>query len=229
MNGNKALDITIIETKAEEVGKQALATLDVTTSRIAVIDNESMDFAGKLRKKCAEVIKNIKGEFEEQRKLADQLHKAVTAKINERIAPYVEFDTYLKEQVKGYLRQLEEIRQAEEQRVREELRKKEEERKLNEAIQAELEGNPEEAEAILQEETVIVPPVVKMEMPKVDKRQYRVIPRARVTNKMALIRFIAANPALADLLDVNQSVINNKAKAMGKEINNIPGLSYYEE
>ena len=113
--------------------------------------------------------------------------------------------------------------------MREVARKQEEERRLAEALEAEKEGNVEEAQAILEEEMFVPPPVVKVDVPKVDNRKYRTIPRARCIDKMKLIRFVAQNPALADLLDYNSSVGNNKAKSMGKEINNIPGLSYYEE
>jgi hypothetical protein len=72
-------------------------------------------------------------------------------------------------------------------------------------------------------------PIVRPDVPKVDNRRYRITPKARCVDKMKLIKFVAMNPALADLLDINQSAINNKAKSMGKEINNIPGLEYYEE
>jgi hypothetical protein len=155
--------------------------------------------------------------------------RAITGKWKEIKAPLEEADAYLTGQVKGYLRKLEEIRQAEEHRLREEARKQEEERRLAEALQAEQEGNKEEAQAILEEEVYIPPPVVKINAPKVDNRKYRTIPRAKCIDKMKLIRFVANNPALADLLDFNQSVGNTKAKSMGKELNNIPGLEYYEE
>ena len=212
---------TEVETRALAIPKKARL--------VVVTDNDSMTLADNTKGAIKEMLKEIDSVFKPMADKAFQAHRSITGKWKEVRAPLEEADQYLTGQVKGYLRKLEEIRQAEERRLREEARKAEEERRLQEALLAEQEGNEEEAQAILEEEMFVPPPIVRPDVPKVDNRKYRTIPRARVTNKMALIRFIAANPALADLLDVNQSVINNKAKAMGKEINNIPGLSYYEE
>ncbi len=212
---------TEVETKALDIPEKARL--------VVVTDNDSMAIADNTKGLIKDMIKEIDATFKPMADKAFQAHRAITGKWKEVVQPLKDADEYLTGQVKGYLRKVEEERQAEERRLAEIARKEAEERRLAEALQAEAEGNTEEAQAIIEEEMFVPTPIVKPDVPKVDNRKYRTIPRARVTNKMALIRFIAANPALADLLDVNQSVINNKAKAMGKEINNIPGLSYYEE
>ena len=212
---------TEVETRALAIPKKARL--------VVVTDNDSMAIADNTKGLIKDMIKEIDATFKPMADKAFQAHRAITGKWKEVVQPLKDADEYLTGQVKGYLRKVEEERQAEERRLAEIARKEAEERRLAEALQAEAEGNTEEAQAIIEEEMFVPTPIVKPDVPKVDNRKYRTIPRARVTNKMALIRFIAANPALADLLDVNQSVINNKAKAMGKEINNIPGLSYYEE
>jgi hypothetical protein len=212
---------TEVETKALAIPEKARL--------VVVTDNDSMAIADNTKGLIKDMIKEIDATFKPMADKAFQAHRAITGKWKEVVQPLKDADEYLTGQVKGYLRKVEEERQAEERRLAEIARKEAEERRLAEALQAEQEGNTEEAQAIIEEEVFIPTPVVKIETPKVDGRRYATKPRARVTNKMALIRFIAGNPALADLLDVNQSVINNKAKAMGKEINNIPGLEYYEE
>jgi len=214
------------ETNAVE--QKALAIPD-QAHLIVVTDNDSMTMADNTKGAIKEMLKEIDGVFKPMADKAFQAHRAITGKWKEVKAPLEEADAYLTEQVKTYLRKLEDIRLEEERRLREVARKQEEERRLADALEAEKEGNVEEAQAILEEEMFVPPPVVKVDVPKVDNRKYRTIPRARCIDKMKLIRFVAQNPALADLLDYNSSVGNNKAKSMGKEINNIPGLSYYEE
>lgn len=224
MTPQEAIDITPtveVETKAMAIPEKA--------HLVIVTDNDSMTLADNTKGAIKEMLKEIDSVFKPLADKAFQAHRAITSKWKKVKAPLEEADAYLTGQVKGYLRKLEEIRQAEERRLREEARKAEEERRLAEALEAEKEGNVEEAQAILEEEMFVPPPVVKVDVPKVDNRKYRTIPRARCIDKMKLIRFVAQNPALADLLDYNSSVGNNKAKSMGKEINNIPGLSYYEE
>jgi len=224
MTPQEAIDITPmieIETKVMAIPEQA--------HLIVVSDNDSMTMADNTKSAIKEMLKEIDGVFKSMSDKAFQAHRAITGKWKEVRAPLEEADAYLTKQVKTYLRKLEDIRLEEERRLREVARKQEEERRLADALEAEKEGNVEEAQAILEEEMFVPPPVVKVDVPKVDNRKYRTIPRARCIDKMKLIRFVAQNPALADLLDYNSSVGNNKAKSMGKEINNIPGLSYYEE
>lgn len=224
MSALEAIDITPtteVETKALAIPEKA--------HLIVVTDNDSMTMADNTKGLIKDMIKEIDATFKPMADKAFQAHRSITGKWKEVKAPLEEADQYLTGQVKGYLRKLEEIRQEEERRLREIARKQEEERRLAEALEAEKEGKQEEAQAILEEEIFVPPPVVKVDAPKVDNRKYRTIPRARCVNKMALIKFVAQNPALADLLDYNMSVGNNKAKAMGKEINNIPGMEYYEE
>jgi hypothetical protein len=221
----QVIDIT---PEIEEIDRQAL-TIPNQARLVRVVDNGTMQLADNTVNAINDFIKKVDEHYKPMADAAFKTHRSITARWKEVKQPLEDAKAHLVNQVKAYQRKLEEIRQAEERRLAEIARKEAEERRLAEALQAEEEGNTEEAQAIIEEEMFVPTPIVKPDVPKVDNRKYRTIPRARVTNKMALIRFIAANPALADLLDVNQSVINNKAKAMGKEINNIPGLSYYEE
>lgn len=225
MNTNEAIDITPtieIETKAMAIPEKA--------HLVIVTDNDSMTLADNTKGAIKEMLKEIDSVFKPLADKAFQAHRAITSKWKKVKAPLEEADAYLTGQVKGYLRKLEEIRQAEERRLREEARKAEEERRLAEALEAEKEGNVEEAQAILEEEMFVPPPVVKVDTPKVDGRRYAVKPKARIISKMDIIKTVASNPSLADLIDINMTVANQKAKAFGANLGKIiKGLAYYEE
>lgn len=213
---------TEVETKALAIPEKARL--------IVVSDNDSMTLADNTKGAIKEMLKEIDSVFKPLADKAFQAHRAITGKWKEVKAPLEEADQYLTGQVKGYLRKLEEIRQAEERRLREVARKQEEERRLAEALEAEKEGNVEEAQAILEEEMFVPPPVVKVDTPKVDGRRYAVKPKARIISKMDIIKTVASNPSLADLIDINMTVANQKAKAFGANLGKIiKGLAYYEE
>ena len=219
------IDIT---PEIEEIDRQAL-TIPNQARLVRVVDNGTMQLADNTVNAINDFIKKVDEHYKPMADAAFKTHRSITARWKEVKQPLEDAKAHLVNQVKAYQRKVEEERQAEERRLAEIARKEAEERRLAEALEAEKEGNVEEAQAILEEEMFVPPPVVKVDVPKVDNRKYRTIPRARCIDKMKLIRFVAQNPALADLLDYNSSVGNNKAKSMGKEINNIPGLEYFEE
>jgi DNA repair exonuclease SbcCD ATPase subunit len=76
--------------------------------------------------------------------------------------------------------------------------------------------------------TMVVAPAAEISAPKVAGISTRGTWKAEVTDKMALIRFVAANPQFASLLDANQSAINQMAKAM-KSTMAIDGVRAYED
>ena len=219
----------VIEIPQNDIERQALA-LPEKARLIIVEDNEAMEIADRTKDDIKAMIKTVDEFFKPMADKAFQAHRAITGKWNEVKNPLLEADKYLTGQVKGYLRKCEEIRLAEERRLAEIARKAEEERRLAEAEAAEKEGNHEEAEAIIQEPIYVPPPVVEPIAPKADGRKYRTLPRARVIDKMKVIKAVAMNPALQDLIEINISVANQKAKSLGKALDSaIPGLQYYEE
>ena len=221
----KVIDIT--ETQAIE--SKALALPE--KARLIVVDSsDGMTMADDTVNVIDAMIKEIDGTFQPMANKAHLAHKAITTKWAEIKQPLTDAKSYLVSQVKQYKIKLREAAEAEEKRLREIALKEEEDRRMKEAEQAEKEGNHEEAEAIIQEEIYVPPPVVKVEMPKVNNTKYRVMPRARIINKMDVIKAVAMNPALQDLIDINQSAANNKAKALGKSLDaTIKGLQYYED
>jgi len=227
MESNTAAALPITET--QEVEQKALALPE--KARLIVVDiNEGLEMADRTVKDIDGMIKDVEAFFEPLVKAAHESHKALTTRRSTVIDPLKKAKDYLVSQVKTYQRKLRETAEAEQRRLAEIARKEEEERRLAEAAQAEADGNIEEAEAIIQEEIYIPEPVVKIETPKVDNRKYATRPKARVVNKMSVIQAVAKNQALQDLIDINISVANGKAKALGKELGKvIPGLEYYEE
>lgn len=219
----------VIEIPQNDIERQAMA-LPEKARLIVVEDNDAMDVADRAKDDIKAMVKTVDEFFKPMADKAFQAHRAITSKWNEVKNPLLEADKYLTAQVKGYLRKCEEIRLAEERRLAEIARKAEEERRLIEAEIAEKEGNHEEAEAIIQEPIYVPPPVVESTAPKADGRKYRTLPRARVIDKMEVIKAVAMNPGLQDLIDINISVANQKAKSFGKTLDSaIPGLQYYEE
>jgi DNA polymerase III gamma/tau subunit len=87
-----------------------------------------------------------------------------------------------------------------------------------------------QAETIAMEaEMVTAAPVpVATAAPKVAGLSTRQNWKARLTDKMALIKFVAAHPEHQHLLDVNQSAINQLAKAQ-KDAMNLPGVEAYPD
>jgi len=115
--------------------------------------------------------------------------------------------------------EVERLRREEERRLQEIARKEEEERRLAEALQAEAEGNIEEAKAILEEPAYIPIPTVKADIPKVDNRLFRKVWKFRVLD----IRKVPIQYLKVDEIKVGQIV-----RAMKGETN-IPGIQVYEE
>ncbi len=219
----------VIEIPQNDIERQALA-LPEKARLIVVEDNEAMEIADRTKDDIKAMIKTVDEFFKPMADKAFQAHRAITGKWNEVKNPLLEADKYLTGQVKGYLRKLEEERLAEERRLAEIARKAEEERRLAEAEQLEKEGHTEEAQAVIEEPIYVPPPIVESVAPKADGRKYRTLPRARVIDKMKVIKTIAMNPALQDLIEINISVANQKAKSLGRALDTtIPGLQYYEE
>jgi hypothetical protein len=220
------------ETNAVEK-KEALAIqqeIGGVPSPVKVIDSETMTLADNRVAKATFAIKVIEEKLGPRRDAAHKLHKSLTSLIAEMSAPWKEDRDFHIGQVKAYQRKVREEAEAEQRRLAEIARQQEEERRLAEALEAEKEGKVEEAQAIIEEEMFVPTPIVRPDVPKVDGRRYATKPKARVINKMDVIKVVASNPTLIDLLDINVTVANQKAKAFGANLGKIiKGLEYYEE
>jgi hypothetical protein len=225
MNGNEAIDIT----PEREIESQALV-MSEQARLISVTDKMSMEIADNTVDEIGKAITRINNHYKPLADAAFKSHRLITTQWNKMKQPLEDVKTHLVNQVKAYQRKVREEAEAEQRRLAEIARKQEEERRLAEAIEAEKEGNVEEAQAIIEEEVFVPTPVVRPDVPKVDGRRYATKPKARVINKMDVIKVVASNPTLIDLLDINVTVANQKAKAFGTNLGKIiKGLEYYEE
>jgi hypothetical protein len=225
MNGNEAIDIT----PEREIESQALV-MSEQARLISVTDKMSMEIADNTVDEIGKAITRINNHYKPLADAAFKSHRLITTQWNKMKQPLEDVKTHLVNQVKAYQRKVREEAEAEQRRLAEIARKQEEERRLAEALEAEKEGKVEEAQAIIEEEVFVPTPVVRPDVPKVDGRRYATKPKARVINKMDVIKVVASNPTLIDLLDINVTVANQKAKAFGTNLGKIiKGLEYYEE
>src|SRR5574343_298425 len=225
MNGNEAIDIT----PEREIESPALV-MSEQARLISVTDKMSMEIADNTVDEIGKAITRINNHYKPLADAAFKSHRLITTQWNKMKQPLEDVKTHLVNQVKAYQRKVREEAEAEQRRLAEIARKQEEERRLAEALEAEKEGNVEEAQAIIEEEMFVPTPIVRPEVPKVDGRKYATKPKARVINKMDVIKVVASNPTLIDLLDINVTVANQKAKAFGTNLGKIiKGLEYYED
>lgn len=98
---------------------------------------------------------------------------------------------------------------------------------LESRADSKLEAGLEHA-AALEVAADAVAPAVLMESPKAVGISARGTWKAEVTDKAALIAFIATRPDLLHLVDVNQSGLNAMAKAL-KDAMTMPGVRAYQE
>lgn len=117
-------------------------------------------------------------------------------------------------------RQLEEAGRAEEADRRRAAAQEAEQRRMEAAAETERQRIAEADAKRLAAETMPTAPIIHMEASKVAGISTREVWSAEVTDKMKLIRAVAAGDAPAELLDVNMSTLNRLAKALKG------GLSY---
>lgn len=143
-------------------------------------------------------------------------------------APLVEAEGLLKTSMARYV-EAERRREAEERRRLEEAaRKAEEEARLAEAAALEEAGQAELAEQVLELPSVAPPPVVAPAAPKVAGVTTRETWDAEVTDKLALVRAIAAGQVPLAAVDVNQGVLRQQARSLGAELR-WPGVRAFKQ
>lgn len=117
--------------------------------------------------KAKEKIKNIKEYFKPRKKDAEIAYKNWVSAEKDSLEPFQVFVLHANGIMTAYNVEQEKIRVEKERILQEKARKESEEQQLRDAEQAEKEGNKEEAEAILNEEVHVPPPIVAPSTPKV--------------------------------------------------------------
>jgi hypothetical protein len=200
----------------------------LTLAKAYVIDSaEIAEMAASDLQGVKALLKNVD---EERRKITDPLNEAVKA-VNNLFRPATQYleeaERILKGGILGWNQKVEaEARAA--QAAADAAARKERERLQAEATALAQQGHAEAAEAVRETAAVISAPVVASPAPKVTGISSRGTWKARVTDKMALIKFIAEHPEFEHLLDANATQLNQLAKAM-KEKMKVDGVEAFEE
>jgi hypothetical protein len=161
--------------------------------------------------------------FADSKKAAHQAHRSITALEKSLLEPLTKAKRVVAIKCDEYEEAERRRADAERRRLEDEARKKQEEDKKLDAILAAESGDDNEAEAIL-EQPVVVPAVkVESEAAKVEGVSTQKRYSAEVTDKMALIKYVAANPEWECMLDPNMPVLNRMAVSMRENLN-VPGV-----
>jgi hypothetical protein len=179
----------------------------------------SMEIADNTVDEIGKAITRINNHYKPLADAAFKSHRLITTQWNKMKQPLEDVKTHLVNQVKAYQRKVREEAEAEQRRLAEIARKQEEERRLAEAIEAEKEGNAEEAQAIIEEEMFVPTPIVRPDVPKVDGRRYATKWSWKVTD---------INKVPREYLIVDQIKMNGIVRAM-KGQTRISGIEVFEE
>lgn len=164
---------------------------------------------------------------------AHKIHKALTAKRGAFLKPIEDALLLIQRKRNAFLSEQERIRREQEAALLKAQQEAEEAERLRQAELAEMNGDKEGAEAILNEQTTIhVPAAPVFEADTQSKTEglvTKVIYSAACNDQMALVKAIAGGRTdLLYLLTVDQSALNKLASAQ-KENFNVPGCKLIKE
>jgi hypothetical protein len=202
-----------------EVNALALSVPEQAHLITAITNNNDYVKAGNILLTIKDIRKKIEATFKPIKQKFDAAKKEVLDQEKAADRPLIEAENWIKPLISGYLIEQEKIRQAEERRLQEQARKEEEERLLLEAIEAEKNGQQDEAQAIIDAPVQAPPVVVPKAVPKVEGISMRENWKFRITSEKAIPR---------EFLKVDEVKIGAYVRAM-KSAGNIPGVEIYNE
>ncbi len=204
------------------VTEQALAYPDRARA-LCIADADGYHAACEFLKGVKALRAEIAETFEPHIKRAHESHKALLKEKADAETPLLEAERITKAALVDYDHAQEQIRRAEQARLQAELRQREEARRLADAVALESAGEQAEADALI-DAPIEVPVVAVAPMtPKVGGIVYRETWSATVTDLGALVKHVAANPALAGLLSANMPALNAQARSLKGQLQ-IPGI-----
>jgi hypothetical protein len=191
---------------------------------LVIKDEADYSLAGSIGTECARRIITVESELEESRATADAAHKAITRLIAKLVNPYKQIKSILGEKADAWYRAEKWKREEEAARVRAAEQKRLDDEKLAKAEALEEAGDPEMAEAVLNEKTVVATP--KVEMPKVAGVSHSGRWKAEVVDFKALVHAVVAGKAPYAFLLPNEQALNAMARSLTK-IAEVPGVRFY--
>lgn len=215
-----------ITPEAEKLATQSSGMLAV--AQAFKIDSPEMYDAAAVELKS---IKAKAKELEETRKSLTKPIDEAKAKIMDFFCQPLDFLAKAESAIKGsmltYQNEQERLRREEEAR-RQEIARREQEKLQKRAEKAAEKGQTEKAEALMETAQAIPTPIVTPTIQKVAGIATKTTWKAEVTDKMALIKAVAAGQVPMSVLDVNQTVLNKMAVALKEELN-YPGVKAVAE
>ena len=211
----------LIETKS--IDSKAMTSLDYA-KQLQITDDLLCEIAIDYEKGLSNLIKEIDTTFDPHIKKAFEAHRGLVAEKKRHIEPVEEAKRLIKGKRIIYVDGQEHLRKEAEAKLQAEARRLAEEAALRDAIAAEAEGRPEEAEAILDEPVSVPIVTIAKTTPSAGVGgAIREIWSARVVNKMDVIKAVLAGQASPELIDINMTVANGLARSLKLSMN-VPGL-----
>lgn len=221
-------EVVQVEEKLKPLSEIVAAKL-ATARALTITDQKSYDAVVEMRTQLKALRDAIEQAHAEPKKAKHTIWKAEVAAETAELAPVQEVEGVLKAKTFAWDAAQEALRRAEQAKLEAEAKKQAEDEALAAAEAAQKAGaSAPEVDSIL-ETPIIAPPVVA-------PRTYQPAPRmagreswsGKVTDFMALVRFIAANPGFQNLLEVNQTALNQMARSQ-KSAMRIPGVEAKSE
>jgi Sec-independent protein translocase protein TatA len=150
----------------EEVGQKGLTYAEQVTALPPIKTAEEYLQVDQIWKNGKAILVEISEGYDDLIKAAHKLHKDAIAKKDKYYKPAEAAVKAAKRLMSDYDEEQERIRKAEEDRLRKEAEKKEEEERLALALEAEQNGQHEEAEAIIETPVVVAPIILPKATPK---------------------------------------------------------------
>jgi len=222
-------EITVqVEEKLRPLSEIVAAKL-VVARALTITDQASYNAVVEMRVQLKALRDAIEQAHAEPKKAKHAVWKAEVAAETAELAPVQEVEGVLKAKTFAWDADQESLRRAEQAKLEAEAKKKAEDEALAAAEAAQEAGaGAQEVDSIL-ETPIIAPPVVA-------PRTYQPAPRmagreswsGKVTDFMALVKFVAVNPGFQNLLEINQTALNQMARSQ-KQAMRIPGVEARSE
>ncbi len=204
------LDTTDIEIKAVSITDQAHA--------LVIRNDDEFRKGSEVLLIIKDALKELESTFGPIKKKAHETWKEIVAQEKRHEEPLLAAERVIKQKIGAYTVEQERKRREEEARLLIEAKKREEETLLSLAIEAEKQGQKQEAEAILETPTFVPPPIVPA-TPKITGVSTRIAWKFRITDPNAVPR---------QYLVPDEKAIAGVVRSLG-ERTNIPGVQVYPE
>ena len=201
---------------------------------VTIVDTESYVAAAELLKGIKALREEANATFDPIISDAHRAHQTACAQKRKVEAPLVDAERCIKNLMVAYDAAQERLRREEQRRREDEARRQADAEALERAAALEREGKGwgdeglvQEAQQIVEEQIQAPPPpvpIVPKATPKLPGITYRTTWSGRCVSLIDLIKHCAVHPEHAHLLQVNQTALNNMARAMQEGMNRIPGV-----